>query len=133
MTSSIHTVKDAAEQGRGGGCCLGDITAEAGLAGAGGDVTHLQAALLSFEPRLALGERSRRAESCVWKKKSQRREAAQSTEVKPWEVRPAERTERLWIRTSQEAECCPEENGVRFFRGEIGAPGCRHETDPCQL
>lgn len=65
MTSSIHTVKDAAEQGRGGGCCLGDITAEAGLAGASGDVTHLQAALLSFELRLALGERSRWAESCV--------------------------------------------------------------------
>lgn len=69
MTSSIHTVKDAADQGRGGGCCLGDITAEAGLARASGDVTHLQAALLSFEPRLALGEQSRRAESCVvWKK-----------------------------------------------------------------
>lgn len=66
MTSSIYTVKDAAEQGRGGkGCCLGDITAMAGLAGGSGDVTHLQAALPSFELRLALREAGRRRESYV--------------------------------------------------------------------
>lgn len=66
MTSSIHTVKDAAEKGREGrGCCLGDITAVAGLAGGSGDVTHLQAALLSFELRLALRDGGRQRKSCV--------------------------------------------------------------------
>lgn len=53
------------QQRRGGGCCLGDITAIARLAGGSGDVTHLQAALLSFEPRLALREGDGRRESCV--------------------------------------------------------------------
>lgn len=69
MTSSIHTVKDAAEEREEeeGGCCLGDITAIAGLAGGSGDVTHLQAALLSFELRLREREREgdRRRESNV--------------------------------------------------------------------
>lgn len=36
----------------GEGRCLGDIPAIAGLAGGISDVTHLQAALPSFEPRL---------------------------------------------------------------------------------
>lgn len=44
-------------EGWGGGCCLGDISAITGLAGGTGDVTHLQAFLLSFELRLRDGER----------------------------------------------------------------------------
>lgn len=48
MTSSM--------QRRRGLRCLGDIAAVHTLAGGGGDVTHLQAALLSFEPRLREGD-----------------------------------------------------------------------------
>lgn len=52
MTSSIHRLRDAAEEE--GGRCPGDITAVVGLAESNSDVTHLQAALGSFE--LKLGE-----------------------------------------------------------------------------
>lgn len=65
MTSSIHRVKDAAEEGRGGVCCFCVIAAITGLAGGTGDVTHLQAALLSFELRLRDGGRDGLGESCV--------------------------------------------------------------------
>lgn len=46
--------------GKGGGCCLGDITAIAGLAGGKSDVTHLQAALLSFWTGALRGRRTER-------------------------------------------------------------------------
>lgn len=52
-------------EGREGGCCFGVIAAITGLAGGTGDVTHLQAALLSFELSLGDGGRDGLGESCV--------------------------------------------------------------------